>query len=57
MQPPDAMTKTQLEVEPWLVKSHHPKHFPQKLKSKCAVICTRVSTPDQHSETQLHDLR
>ena len=34
-----------------------PAVFPTKLKSKRAAIYTRVSTGDQHIETQLSDLR
>ncbi len=34
-----------------------PGTIPSKAKSKCAGIYTRVSTIDQHPETQLHDLR
>jgi DNA invertase Pin-like site-specific DNA recombinase len=34
-----------------------PEAIPAKAKSKRAVIYTRVSTPDQHLETQSYDLR
>src|SRR5271167_727334 len=34
-----------------------PAAIPTKAKSKRAVIYTRVSTIDQHPETQLYDLR
>jgi len=34
-----------------------PQVFPARAKSKRAAIYTRVSTADQHSETQLYDLR
>ena len=34
-----------------------PEAIPTKAKSKRAVIYTRVSTIDQHPETQLYDLR
>ena len=34
-----------------------PGTIPTKAKSKRAVIYTRVSTIDQHPETQLYDLR
>jgi resolvase-like protein len=34
-----------------------PQVFPARAKSKPAAIYTRVSTGDQHIETQLYDLR
>ncbi len=34
-----------------------PEVFPARAKSKRAAIYTRVSTGDQHIETQLYDLR
>ena len=39
------------------MKRYHPRVFPARAKSKRAAIYTRVSTVDQHPETQLYDLR
>lgn len=50
------LTTTQRRVEPWLQKSYHLKHS-HKAKPKRAGLYCRVSTGDQHAETQLYDLR
>jgi hypothetical protein len=50
------LTTTQRRVEPWLQKSYHLKHS-HKAKPKRAGLYRRVSTGDQHAETQLYDLR
>jgi len=41
------------ELEPWLLKRYHLRESPQKLNRGAP----RVSTIDQHPETQLYDLR
>jgi predicted site-specific integrase-resolvase len=39
------------------IETLSPAGIPTKAKSRRAVIYTRVSTIDQHPETQLYDLR
>jgi predicted site-specific integrase-resolvase len=58
------LTTTQRRFEQWLTKRYHPQGSPAKIEvwakpgcGKRAVLYTRVSTGDQHPETQPYDLR